>query len=289
MKRFSAFISIIFLAILLASCAGHGLPHLSSQATQIQPPEAGWQTIPPRDVYSARLNKMLKRIEIIMAANTVAKQPEEKKVPVVETLAIMAPIAPIVETVTTVVPIGETSKRLNALEKRMSVVEKKATANSKAIQSTTMRVAELEILSDVSSQYMACVVGNFDIGQSDITEELGCKIVNKCPPYFKKEAKEKGGDDYQIAYIFGYGDIGGRADLTKALSNARAENTMNFLMNNACVGSKTTTAKIVEGGPTKMFGKADYNRCVVVVAQLVYHSTAQTPVVLPQAKPKSNP
>jgi len=165
----------------------------------------------------------------------------------------------------------DASQRLIALEKRVSDVEKKAISNSNVIQSVTMRVAELEILFGISSpDYIACIVGNFGIGQSNITDDLACKIIDKCLPYFKEEANKKG-NNYRIAYVVGYGDIGGREDLTKALSSARAENAMNFLLDN--IGKKAINVQIVQGGPTEMFGSANYNRCVVIIAKMVYKSS----------------
>ncbi|MCD4705912.1 hypothetical protein K8R61_02415, partial [bacterium] len=80
----------------------------------------------------------------------------------------------------------DASQRLIALEKRVSAVEKKAISNSNTIQSVTMRVAELEILSEFSSDYIACIIGNFNNGESNITKDLVSKIVNKCLPYFKE-------------------------------------------------------------------------------------------------------
>ncbi|MEA2088774.1 MAG: hypothetical protein U9O55_02970 [Patescibacteria group bacterium] len=204
------------------------------------------------------------------------KEPETKLVPVSE---INKP-----DTTKAIVPTPSVrdniSQRLTALEKRMSSVEKKTTTNSADIQSVTMRVAEMKILSEMSSDYMACIVGNFKVGQSNITDDLGSKIVNKCLPYFKEEANKKG-NDYKISYILGYGDIGGRTDITEAISQARSENIKDFLLNNDSVAKKTINAQIVVGGPTAMFGHADYNRCVVIVAEMVYKSTIS---ILPKTK-----
>ena len=255
MKKFSVFVSIIFLAISLVACAGHGLPP-APQTAQTAPSKAGWQTVPPKSDYDARLNKTLERIETIMKANTTAVK--QAKIPTVEASAISSPVAPATSPtkieITTVVPTNKTTQRLTALEKKVNRLEK----TSRQPQKLISRVARLEdIVEYAHPKVDTSAVTKMTAGKTCCLSEVAKK-------YLDSLAQKVTDGKIVIKEIIGYADKSPAPAGTnnKAIALHRAESVAQYL---SAKGVNMTAVAIKGGCATDRYGAKKKNRRVQII------------------------